>query len=245
MNDPQAAAADPGVTEDRVPFTPRHVLGALFVGAGTAVLVLVSGAFASSDELLVWPLAVGLLGLLQVRFGDRPLARTIGLCLAAAGALAIVGALTTELGRSPGTVIVVAALGSMALGVNVLARSARAAGGGRVDQVRLLQILSNGETQFGSQRFEGGDATSILGGLDLDLRDALIAPGETVVLDVLMVLANGVLRIPRDWEVDNRVLAILGSVEVVASAQAGRSVDRPRLRIDGLAVLGGLEVKRS
>ncbi|QDU83917.1 hypothetical protein Pla163_10180 [Planctomycetes bacterium Pla163] len=250
MNDPQAAVADAGVAHDHVPFTPRQVLGALFVAGGAAALVLASGVLEPSRRLLVWPLAAGLLGVLQVRFGDRLLARTIGLCLAAAGALAIVGALTTDLGRAPDALVVVGALGSMALGVNVLARTARMREVEHPGQVRLLHILSGGEIRFGAQRFGGGDATSVLGAVDLDLRDAHIAPGETVVLDVLAVLGGVDLRVPPDWEVDNRVLAIVGAVDVAATAPSGgagggRSGARPRLRIEGLVVLGGLEVKRS
>lgn len=250
MNDPQAAVADPGTAPDHVPFAPRQVLGALFVGGGGAALVLASGALEPVDEGLVWPLAVALLGLLQVLFGDRLLARTIGLCLAAAGTLAVVGALTLDLGRSPDEMTVVAALGALALGVYVLVHSARPQDVDRGDQVRLLHICSGGETQFGAQRFGGGDATSIMGGFELDLRGAHIAPGETAVLDVLAVMGGGCLRVPADWEVDSRVLAIMGGVKVAAPTETAGTESLhggsgPRLRLEGVTLMGGIEVKRS
>ena len=92
-----------------------------------------------------------------------------------------------------------------------------------------------------SQAFEGGELTSIMGGYELDLRQADIPAGGEAVLEVFSLMGGGSIRVPEDWAVDAEVTPFMGGVSVAThtkNPEAGK-----RLRIKGLAVMGGIEVR--
>lgn len=91
-----------------------------------------------------------------------------------------------------------------------------------------------------SQAFRGGQITSVMGSVDIDLRDCRVAGSRAEIL-VHAVMGHVVLRLPRDWAVESRLTAILGNVE-------DRS-DRPvepastRLVLDGTVFMGNVELR--
>ena len=265
MLDPHDQAAR-GPVSVRAVLTPRILFGALVLGGGAVGVAATTGHFVDELERHVWlPIGVGVLGLLQVVFGDRPLAKVIGLCLAALGLAATV-AVASGIGRygpagADGIGSVVIAFGALLLGGFVLARAYghEVEAGAKPGRVRIFNIWSGEETSFGPRPFNGGDATAVMGGFELDLREALLEPGETATLDVLAVMGGGAVVVPEHWDVENRVTPFMGGVSVKAgsdsaqggsdSVQAGAAghpsgVPRPCLRLVGLALMGGLEVKR-
>ena len=101
-------------------------------------------------------------------------------------------------------------------------------------------ILSGVERQISSKDFKGGDYTAIMGGCEIDLREAEIAAGEAVI-DVFALMGGIEIRVPRTFTVEPRVTAILGGF----SDQTDSSQADPdqRLVIRGLAMMGGVDVK--
>src|SRR5579871_5050997 len=73
-------------------------------------------------------------------------------------------------------------------------------------------VLGGVERQNNSQHFHGGEATAFMGGVKLDLRDAII-DGNEATIDVTTVMGGVELHIPRNWTVINHVTPILGGVE--------------------------------
>lgn len=90
--------------------------------------------------------------------------------------------------------------------------------------------------------FRGGDANAIMGGVELDLRDAKIREGSEAVLDVFAFWGGIEIRVPDNWRVVSQVLPLMGAYEdntVNKNAAGGGQV----LIIRGAAVMGGVEVK--
>jgi predicted membrane protein len=91
--------------------------------------------------------------------------------------------------------------------------------------------------------FKGGDVTSILGGVELDFREADVAERPaTININTLM---GGVdIKVPESWGVDLRVSALLGGV---ADERKGRVAQpdggSPHLVLTGLAIMGGVTIK--
>ena len=77
-----------------------------------------------------------------------------------------------------------------------------------------------------------------LGGIDVDLREAQLAPDAR--LSVTALLGGISIRIPEEWRVESSVHALAGGVNV-KSARTD-DPDAPTLRIEGLAALGGVAV---
>lgn len=87
--------------------------------------------------------------------------------------------------------------------------------------------------------FRGGDLTAIMGGCEIDLRQAVIADGEAVV-DVLAFWGGIDLRVPKEWTVVSKVGVLMGGLE----DKTDRALAKPdqRLLIKGLVVMGGVEI---
>ena len=91
-----------------------------------------------------------------------------------------------------------------------------------------------------SSSFVGGQATAFMGGLELDLREAMIEGDEAVI--ELFVLMGGVqIQIPENWEVISEFDVLLGGVE---DRTRSRSEDATKkLVLRGTVLMGGLDLR--
>lgn len=84
-------------------------------------------------------------------------------------------------------------------------------------------------------------AVSIMGGLTLDFREALLPPGETEVW-IFTVMGGAEIIVPPGLSVESEGIAILGGWEHRDDAVVGPDPDAPFLRLRGVALMGGVEV---
>jgi hypothetical protein len=93
-----------------------------------------------------------------------------------------------------------------------------------------------------SQTFRGGEATVLMGSVELDLRDCRMASNE-VFVDVFAMMGSIEIRIPREWTVDmdSRVTAILGSFEDLTTTPVDPSPKRFIVR--GSTMMGSVEIR--
>ncbi len=91
--------------------------------------------------------------------------------------------------------------------------------------------------------YRGGDATAVMGAVELDLRGATIA-GPPAVLDVFALWGGIEVTVPPEWKVEIQVTPILGGVEKKART-AVRDAEGPEqvLVVRGTALMGGIEIK--
>lgn len=104
--------------------------------------------------------------------------------------------------------------------------------------VDIVALMSGNQGNVASSDFRGGSITAIMGGVELDLRNASIQ--TEAVLNLTAFWGGIVLKIPSDWTVVNNGMAFLGGIEdsSVPGMNAGK-----RLVITGMAVMGGVEIK--
>lgn len=86
------------------------------------------------------------------------------------------------------------------------------------------------------------NAVALLGGVELDFRDARLPPGETHVMAVA-VMGGIDIRVPPGLPVTVRGLGILGGVDQVEEMGEGAGPNAPRLVITALACMGGVGVE--
>jgi hypothetical protein len=81
---------------------------------------------------------------------------------------------------------------------------------------------------------------TVMGGCELDFREALVAPGVSEV-KVFACMGGVDIIVPPDLNVECEGIGILGAFE---SSESNGSADanRPTIRISGLAVMGGVEI---
>ena len=113
------------------------------------------------------------------------------------------------------------------------------AGAGAADTLRSVAIMSAVERKVESQAFRGGEAVAMMGGLEVDLRNARIADGEAVI-DVMCIMGGIDLFVPPDWRVSLEAFPLMGGVE---DARKAPPTDAPNvLRVRGFVMMGGLEI---
>ena len=81
---------------------------------------------------------------------------------------------------------------------------------------------------------------ALMGGVELDFREADLLEGETVV-EVLAVMGGVNIVVPPDIDVRASGVGFLGGFGSLSSQ--AKDADAPLLRIKGLAVMGGVEVR--
>ncbi len=106
---------------------------------------------------------------------------------------------------------------------------------GKVD---IVAIMSGSQGNIASSNFAGGEITAVMGGVELDLRNASIQ--TDAVLNVFAFWGGISLKIPSDWSVVNNANAFLGGVDDTTVPAMGSS---KRLIITGTAIMGGVEIK--
>lgn len=108
---------------------------------------------------------------------------------------------------------------------------------------RIIAILG-GASRKGTWHAEPViNVLTILGGAELDFREAVL-PGNEVVLRAVSVLGGVEVTVPPEMRVIDNGIAILGGRDIAGQSSESLDPDAPLLRIEGTCVLGGIEVKR-
>ena len=222
----------------------RNPTGRLFLGLavmlfGLALALDNFGLFQLRYLLRLWPVVLIAVGVTRLVRSTRTGGAPDGLVMTCVGVLFLL--MTLDLLRFRQAF----ALFLLALGAVMVLRAVRGGTGGDTssvgaERVDAFALLGGVQRVSRSTDFRGGSASATLGGCDIDLRQATVLEGETAVLDVLALMGGVEVRVPEDWTVETRGMAVLGGFEDKTRRPLD---DRRRLLVTGLAVLGGVEVK--
>ena len=223
---------------------PRLLLGFGLIVLG-GVFTLDNLGLVDADEVLrFWPVLLIAVGL--VKFTGQ--GATVGaLFWIGLGTLLLVDNLGFDIGQFwP--------IGLMALGVMVVARGLlgrprrrRRRGGepdaheGGDEYISTVAFMGGVKRTSNSQTFRGGDMTAIMGGAEIDLRQASIEPGSEAVIDTFAFWGGIEVRVPEDWEVETPGLAIMGGF--VDESRPPKEPTGKVLSVSGMALMGGVEIK--
>jgi len=101
-------------------------------------------------------------------------------------------------------------------------------------------VVSNVTYRSTSKAFRGGDATAVMGAVEVDLRDALME-GDQARIEAGVVMGRVTIRIPSNWIVESKLTTVAGKFEnrTSTSQQEGAK----RLILEGDVVMGKLEIE--
>lgn len=108
------------------------------------------------------------------------------------------------------------------------------------NSITSFNLFSGSEGASNSPSLEGGKVGAVFGGVEVDLRQASIAPDAT--LDVFVAFGGVEIYVPRGWRVDINGFPMFGGFDN-ATVKESLSADSPLLRIDATVLFGGLDVK--
>jgi hypothetical protein len=246
------------------PITPRVIVGLLIVAFGFALLLDELDIIEAGRLIRYWPVALAAVGaakLLQDR--DRS-GRTMGALMLGFGVLLSLD-LVLPIDIDAGRLWPLAIVG---FGILLISRALRGPQPGReglgyptyppgptippaaglnpaARPGVMEQTLSEFAMWSGIQRrvsspaFRRAELTAIMGGIELDLRQAGTENGEAVI-DVFVLWGGIEIMVPPDWAVSNQVTPIMGGAE---DGSTGTQASRNRLIVKGVVIMGGVDIK--
>ena len=227
-------------TDGRMRSTPQLVMGLLIAMVGVLFTLDTLDYLDAERVLRYWPagvIAVGLSKLWQSRDGHGG---------AFGGVVVTVVGVWMLLGFSVRSVEVdfsaVWPLLMVLFGISLVWRSMTARRPAPTDTnstVSAFAMLGGVNRGNNWATFRGGDLTAILGGCEIDLRQAKI-DGEAII-DVFAMWGGIEIKVPDDWTVIGRVTPIMGGVE--DKTRAPQTATGQRLIVRGFVLMGGVEVK--
>jgi len=87
--------------------------------------------------------------------------------------------------------------------------------------------------------FRSADMTSLMGGCELDLRDALLGADGAAYVDVFAFMGGAHIFVPPNWKVVMQVTPIMGGVEDKSRSVMGGT---QFLYVRGTVLMGGVEI---
>ncbi len=137
-----------------------------------------------------------------------------------------------------GLVVVLAGLGAAG---QALARR-RTFGDETADEFAITTYVGGVERTCRATALRHGSVSVVCGGVDLDLREARLAPGGAS-LDLSATWGGVNVVVPETWQVLVEQRAALGGVDARVTPPEELPDEAPTLRIEATARLGGVAIK--
>jgi predicted membrane protein len=212
----------------------RLFFGVVIVAVGTVLLLDNAGVLDAGETFgMWWPAVVLLAGILT--FAANPRHWPVALIIVAVGAAFLLSRLDiVDIGNIiiPAAIILVGLLVIFGRGLGTRTEAG--------DRINSFNVFSGTEIASHSKQFQGGSISAVFGGAEVDLRDAVPAPGA--LLDVFTAFGGVEVTVPSGWHVATRGLPLFGGIEN-ATAKEQLGADAPTLAINATVLFGGLEIK--
>lgn len=108
-------------------------------------------------------------------------------------------------------------------------------------EFELVTIMDGKQFASRAEGLWSAKVTTVMGGVELDLRDAILAPGGAD-LAVFTVMGGIALRVPDTWIVETDGRAIVGGHQTRVAARNVLPDDAPVLRVHARTFFGGLDI---
>jgi predicted membrane protein len=241
----------------------RVVLGAIIVVFGVLALIDSLRLFGDVDIVTFWPSILILAGVLKLSQTRNRHGNVVGGVLIALGlvlTLDHLGIFYFHLRNWWPLLLIGAGVLVLSRGLSEQESGWRVKGGGIVpgsdgldsagaanigaadpatrSYLNVVAVMSGSKSRNDSQDFRGGEITAVMGGTEIDLRQAGMVTDATI--HIFAMWGGIVLKIPADWTVVSNAMPILGGIEdhSVPPTAPGK-----RLIIEGYVVMGGVEFK--
>ena len=106
-----------------------------------------------------------------------------------------------------------------------------------------FDLVGAKEVHLKTDDFIGGRATAVFGANEIDLRSCEISP-EGATIEVSTVFGAGVMLVPNDWTVINRVTAVFGGYSDVRIKDPNYAPNPSKtIVVKGVCIFGGIEIR--
>jgi predicted membrane protein len=107
------------------------------------------------------------------------------------------------------------------------------------DHTSVFSLMSSCRRRWANAIFRSAEATCLMGGCHLDLRNATMGPDGTAQIEVFVIMGGINLNVPPNWTVISHVTALLGGIDDKTHTPANPT---QQLILRGTVVMGGIEI---
>jgi predicted membrane protein len=225
--------------------------GAIIVLVGVAIILQHLGIISFDPVARFWPLIIVLFGVMNLTTHSG---RFFGFLLILAGTVLQLNRLgITHLSFADLWPLALIAVGLLLMWGSLETRGflrAKAKALEFKDQVtgasvpltmlNAVAVFGGCERRVSGQNFQGGRATAVFGGIELDFRDADM--DDEAILEVNCVFGGVQIRVPETWHVHSRSLPVFGGYED-KTREPHNPGKTKTLIVTGMIVFGGVEIK--
>ena len=231
--------------------TPRLIVG-LAIALFGVVLVLDRLNLVAADEALRWwPAVIVAVGAMIFNQSRRIGGGVNGVIVMLIGGWLLLNTLDVVRVRfwEMFWPMVLIGIGS-ALVLQAMRRRTRETLGADADNTLAVFAMMSGIKRVSTAtRFRGGEVTALMGGSQLDLRQATILPGEEAAIDFFIVMGGCEIFVPPSWVVVTPLVPVMGGIDdkrlapLPGATESVGGKPSPRLVLRGLIMMGGIEIK--
>lgn len=219
--------------------TPQLVLGILVIVLGILFTLDNLNILNAGDFLRLWPALLIIFGLMQLSRTGEASSRFLGLVFSTLGILLLLHNLDLLHFRIWDLWPLLLVFVGVAMIWQFFQRR-RNVPGGEISSITAFAILGGVQRTCTSQDFQGGELTAIMGGCEIDLREAAMQADEAVIHT--FAFWGGIeIKVPETWTVNVEGFPFMGGFE--ERTHAPKEGPKKVLRIKGLAVMGGVEIR--
>lgn len=235
----------------RPPFTPRLVIGVSITIFGLVLVLDRLDLLNAATVLRFWAVVVIAVGGLILAQAREPAGRLNGTIVVVVGSYLLLYSLDVVqvgIGRLFWPFILILIGSQMVL--HALRPRLGRSSGESTDRISIVTVMSGVKRASSSSRFRGAEITAFMGGGQLDLREAVIPPGEEATVDLYMMMGGFEIIVPRSWTVLTPIVPIMGGVDDKRLAPLSTEIQPlpaglapPRLLIRGTIIMAGVVIK--
>jgi hypothetical protein len=107
------------------------------------------------------------------------------------------------------------------------------------DHISMFGLMGGTKQRVSGVIFRSADMTSLMGGCELDLRDALLGADGAAHVEVFALMGAGHIIVPPSWKVVLQVTPVMGGVEDKTRPILGGN---QFLYVRGTVLMGGVEI---
>jgi hypothetical protein len=108
------------------------------------------------------------------------------------------------------------------------------------EHASVFSVLGSCRRRWGKTTFRSAEAVCVMGGFELDLREALMGAEGSAQIEVLVIMGGLHVLVPQNWTVNSNVVPILGGIDDKTRTNASGATQQLILR--GTVLMGGVEI---
>jgi predicted membrane protein len=106
-----------------------------------------------------------------------------------------------------------------------------------------IAIFGGFKRRFTAKNFRGGSVMAVMGGYEIDLRQAGIE-GDSATIDATSIMGGGEIKVPDNWRISIDGIGIFGAyVDETHQLPATDATPQKHLIVKGIAFMGGVVIK--